>query len=181
MEFDNSLNYKISYRDIKYPRVELKTGKPLFVLPLGYNPDILYEKHKGWIFKKINFIKGCLDSAKNKELTERLDEEFEKLVYGIVEKLSDDLEIKINHVYLRKMRTKWASLSSVRNLTVNRFMKYLPNYLIEYIIFHELVHIIEKNHNNRFWEIISKTYSDYQKIEKELFEYWFKVSEKVGI
>jgi predicted metal-dependent hydrolase len=60
-------------------------------------------------------------------------------------------------------------------------MKYLPDYLIEYTIFHELVHIIEKKHNNRFWEIISKMYSDYQKLEKKLFEYWFKVSERVGM
>jgi len=60
-------------------------------------------------------------------------------------------------------------------------MKYLPEYLIEYIIFHELVHIIEKNHNSRFWEIISGKYKDYQKSEKELFKYWFKVSEEVGM
>lgn len=88
------------------------------------------------------------------------------------------MDIKIEQVYFWKMRTKWASLSSVRNLTVNKFMKYLSEYLIEYIIFYELVHVIEKNHNNRFWDIISGKYKDYQKLEKELFEYWFKVSEK---
>lgn len=181
MEFENSLNYKISYRDIKYPRVELKTGKPLFVLPFGYNPNILYKKHKSWIFKKINFIEECLDNAKNKELVERSNEEFKKLIYSVVKKISGDLEIKIKKVYFRKMRTKWASLSPVRNLTVNKFMKYLPEYLIEYIIFHELVHVIEKNHNNRFWDMISGKYKDYQKFEKELFEYWFKVSEEVGL
>lgn len=60
-------------------------------------------------------------------------------------------------------------------------MKYLPQYLVEYIIYHELVHVIEKKHNNRFWEIISGKYNDYQKMERELFEYWFKISEKVGV
>lgn len=181
MGFDKSLNYKVSYRDIKYPRVELKTSKPLFVLPFGYKPNILYEKHKSWIFKKINFIEECLDNAKNKELVERSNEEFKKLTCSVVKKISGDLEIKIKQVYFRKMRTKWASLSQVRNLTVNKFIKYLPEYLIEYIIFHELVHVIEKKHNNRFWEIISGKYKDYQKSEKELFEYWFKVSEKVDL
>ena len=177
----NNYLYKVSYRDIKYPRVELKTGKLLFVLPLGYKSDILYEKHRSWIFKKINFIEGCLDSAKNKELVERSDEEFKRLIYKVTEEASLELKVKINKVYFRKMRTKWASLSSSNNLTVNRFMKYLPEYLIGYIIFHELVHVIEKKHNNRFWEIISGKYNDYQKLEKELFEYWFKVSEKVGL
>jgi len=174
----NNYSYKVSYRDIKYPRVELKTGKLLFVLPLGHSSDILYEKHRSWIFKKISFIEGCLDSAKNKELVERSDEEFKRLIYKVTEEASINLKVRINKVYFRKMRTKWASLSSSKNLTVNRFMKYLPKYLIGYIIFHELVHVIEKKHNNRFWEIIGERYKNYQKLEKELFEYWFKISGK---
>ena len=177
----NNYSYEVSYRDIKYPRVELKTGKLLFVLPLGYNSDILYEKHRSWIFEKISFIEGCLDSARNKELIERSDEKFKSLVYKVAKEASLDLRVNLNKVYFRKMRTKWASLSSFKNLTVNRFMKYLPEYLIGYIIFHELVHVNEKKHNNKFWRIISEKYNNHQKLERELFEYWFKVSEKVGI
>lgn len=177
----NNYSYEVSYRDIQYPRIELKTGKLLLVLPFGYCPDTFYKEHSGWIFKKTNFIKGCLDSARDKELAERSDGEFKRLIYDTVEKISLNLKIEIGRVYFRKMRTKWASLSSAKNLTVNGFMKYLPQRLIEYIIFHEIVHIIEKKHNNRFWEIIEMRYKDYQGLERELFEYWFKVSEKVGI
>ncbi len=177
----NNYPYEVSHRDIKYPRVELKTGKLLFVLPPGYSSDVLYEKYRSWIFKKINFIEGCLDSARDKELVERSDGEFKGLVYKITEETSLDLKVKINKVYFRIMRTKWASLSSLRNLTINRLMKYLPEYLIGYIIFHELVHVIEKKHNARFWGIMSKEYSDYQKLGKELFEYWFRVSDKAGM
>ncbi|MGM0366788.1 MAG: M48 family metallopeptidase [Actinomycetota bacterium] len=176
---DVSTNYSISYRNIKYPRVELRTGKPLLVLPYGYNPDTFYKKHKNWIFKKIKFIEECLDNAKNKELSKRSGEEFEELVYDIMEKISDELGVKIKKIYFKKMRSKWASLSRLGNLTINKLIKYLPEYLIEYIIFHELVHIIEKNHTNRFWRIISGRYNDYMKLEKELFEYWFKVSENM--
>ncbi len=177
----NNYSYEVSHRNIKYPRIEIKTGKLLFILPFGYNPDILYEKHRSWIYKKINFIEGCLDGARSKELVERSDGEFERLVYSIVDRISDVLKVKINQIYFRKMRTKWASISSFKNLTFNRFMKYLPQYLIEYIIYHELVHVIEKKHNNRFWEIVGEKYKDYRKSEKELFEYWFKISEKVGV
>ncbi|MHB1254406.1 MAG: M48 metallopeptidase family protein [Candidatus Humimicrobiaceae bacterium] len=177
----NNYSYEVSYRNIKYPRVELKTGELIFILPLGYSSDIFYEKHKSWIFKKISFIEGCLDNAGNIELAERSDKEFETLIYEVINEIINDLKIKINKIYLRKMRTKWASLSSFKNLTINRLVKYLPEYLIEYIIFHELVHIIEKKHNSQFWEIISRKYNGYQKLERELFEYWFKVSGKIGI
>ena len=176
----NNYLYKVSYRDIKYPRVELKTGKLLLVLPFGYKPNVIYDRNKDWIYRKIKFIEECLTNAKSKELIERSEEEFKRLIYKVTDEASFDLKVKISKVYFRKMRTKWASLSSFKNLTVNRFMKYLPKYLIDYIIFHEIVHIIEKKHNGRFWEIISRKYNGYQKLERELFEYWFKVSGSIS-
>ena len=53
----------------------------------------------------------------------------------------------------------------------------LNNSLIEYIIFHEVVHVFKRKHNRKFWEIISRKYKDYPKFEKEMFAYWFKISE----
>jgi len=169
----NNYSYEVSYRDIKYPRVELKTGSLVFILPFGYKSDIFLERHKDWIDKKINFIEECLESAKEKELVERSDVDFKNLVCSIVSEVSKDLKVKVNQVYFRKMRTKWASLSSLKNLTVNKLMKCLPEHLIEYIIFHEAAHVIEKRHNNRFWSIIEKRYKNYPEIGRELFEYWF--------
>ena len=99
----NNYSYKVSYRDIQYPRIELKTGKLIFILPFGYSSDAFYEKHSGWIFKKINFIKGCFDSAKDKVLTERSDEEFKRLIYDTIEKVSLNLKIEIGRANFRKM------------------------------------------------------------------------------
>lgn len=172
--------YEVSHRDIKYPRVELKTGRLLFVLPFGHSSDILYEKHKNWIFKKFSFMEECMDCINDRELDDRSDEEFKKLVQRIIKETYEDFKEKINVVYYRKMKTKWASLSSSGNLTFNKLMKYLPGYLIEYIIFHELVHFIEKKHNKKFWSIIKERYRDYKKMEKELFGYWFRISENNG-
>lgn len=39
------------------------------------------------------------------------------------------------------MKTKWASFSPKNNLTINKLMKYLPDDLIEYVIFHEISHL----------------------------------------
>lgn len=171
----NNYPYEISHRNIKYPRLELKTGKPVFILPFGYDPDRFYKEHENWISKKINFVEECLNNGKNKKLIERTDECLKKLVYEMTEKISLDLRVKINKTYFRKMQTKWASLSPLKNLTINMLIKYLPQYLIEYIIFHELVHVIEKKHNARFWKMVEKRYKFYKNLEKELFEYWFKV------
>jgi len=175
MELHN-IPYKVSHRAVKYPRLEFKTGELLIVLPLGSKPDILLDKYKHWIIKQFNFIKGCLESTKDKNLINRTEGEFRKLIYFLAKETSKELRVELNHIYFRKMRTKWASLSSAKNLTVNRLMKYLPEYLIRYVIFHELAHIIEKRHNEKFWEIISRKFKNYQKMEREMFIYWFLVS-----
>ncbi len=52
-------------------------------------------------------------------------------------------------------------------------MKHLPERLIEYVIFHEITHIMEKRHADRFWGIISKKFANYRELERELFAYWF--------
>lgn len=177
MELHN-IPYKVSHRAVKYPRLEFKTGQLLIVLPFSRKPDVLLDKYKGWILKKFDFIKECLENAKDKELTNRTEEEFRELVYFLVEQTSKDLKVKLNNVYFRKMRTKWASLSSVKNLTVNRLMKCLPEHLIRYVIFHEMAHLMETRHNDKFWQIISRKYEGYREMEGEMFTYWFLISKE---
>jgi predicted metal-dependent hydrolase len=171
----NNYSYEVSYRDIKYPRVELRTGNLLLVLPFGYKSDIFFNKHRDWIDKKINFIEECLESAKGEDLVDMGDNEFRGLIVDFTERASNNLKVKINKIYYRKMRTKWASLSPLKNLTVNKSMKYLPEHLIEYIVFHEVTHVIEKRHNSKFWSIIEKRYKNYPEFERKLFEYWFLI------
>src|SRR5579884_455075 len=171
----HSIPYSISYRNVKHPRLEFKTGELLFVLPFGHKPRILLEKHRGWILKKIEFIKECLKDSLDKELEKRTDREFKDLIYSLIENNSKKLDVELNNVFFRKMRTKWASCSSRGNLTVNILMRCLPEDLVEYVVFHEIAHMIEKRHNDKFWRIVSKEFKNYEELEKGLFIYWFRV------
>ena len=47
---------------------------------------------------------------------------------------------------------------------------------MKYVAFHEVVHLIEKMHNDEFWMRISKRFNDYQELEKNLFVYWFTLA-----
>ena len=175
MELPN-IPYKVSYRDIKYPRLEFKTGRLLIILPFGRKPDRLLEKHGSWILKKVGFIKECLKDTPTKKLVRRSEEEFKNLIHSFVKEASEELGDGLNRVYFRTMKTKWASCSSKRNLTINRMTRFLPERLLNYLIFHEIVHLSEKRHNGQFWKRISKRFDDYQELEKDLFVYWFKLA-----
>jgi hypothetical protein len=78
------------------------------------------------------------------------------------------------------MKTKWASHSKNNNLTVNTLLKYLPNDVIEYIIYHEITHSLERKHNERFWRLINKKFPDYETKEKDLLTYWFLIQKTIN-
>ncbi len=166
-------NYNVIYRPIKYPRIEFKTGNLTLILPYGYKPETLIEKHQKWIKEKCKLIEEVLQEAKNKKPVKRSEEEFKNIVYHSVAEFSKELGVKINKILFRKMKTKWGSYSPNKNLTINTLAKYLPTPLIRYLTYHELTHAIEKRHNQRFWEKISKKYPNYQRFEKKLFTFWF--------
>lgn len=171
----HDIPHKISYRDIKYPRLEFTSGELLFVLPFSSQPEILFEKHKKWIQKKLVFLEECLKESAKKESARRTKEEFKALVNQLAQQASQKLGVKLNHVFYKKMKTKWASCSVRRNLTINTLAQFLPEGLFEYIIFHEMAHLKQKKHNARFWEIVSKKHENHQELERELFIYWFRL------
>jgi predicted metal-dependent hydrolase len=174
MELPN-IPYKVSHRNVKYPRLEFRTGKLLLVLPFGRKSDPILDKHKRWILKKMAFIEECLKHASNKRMVERTEEEFRNLMHSLIRKALMEMGGRLNHIYFRIMKTKWASLSSNKNLTINRLMRHLPDRLLNYVIFHELIHLREKRHNGKFWEIVSRRFNNFEDLERDLFVYWFRI------
>jgi hypothetical protein len=77
------------------------------------------------------------------------------------------------------MNSKWASHSRNGNLTLNGELRFLPKNLIEYVIFHEMAHSIERKHNERFWKTVERRFKNHQEIENKLLVYWFLIKEKI--
>ena len=165
--------YEVSYRAIRFPRLEFRTGRLLLILPFGYDPDTILGKHRDWILQKKEFIRECLKEISSKKIVQRTEEEFKTLILSLVNKNSRELDESLNRIYLRTMKTKWASCSGKRNLTINRLMRYLPGTLLDYVIFHEIAHLKEKRHSEEFWRIISRKFGNYKELERNLFVYWF--------
>ena len=165
MELPN-IPYRVSHRDVKYPRIEFKTGNLLLILPFGFKPVPLLEKHRSWILKKTGFIKECLKETRNKQIVERTEKQFRDLIYSFVKGASKELGGELNNIYFRTMKTKWASCSAKRNLTINKLMKYLPEHLVKYVIFHEMIHLEEIETQRRILEENLKEIWQLQRIGK---------------
>jgi predicted metal-dependent hydrolase len=175
------VEYSIVQRKIKYPRLELKTGNLLLVVPKGYkNPEKLIEEHKEWIYHKISAIKESKERSKGKKLNlNRNEDTLRELLLISANKFSRELNVKPNRLTLRNMRSKWGSCSSQKNLNFNKLLKYLPDDLIEYVVLHEIAHLRYKKHDEEFWKIISEKIVNYKEKEKDLMDYWFLIQFKI--
>lgn len=177
----NGLNvsYEVVRRNIKFPRLELKTGSLMVIVPKNYlNPEYLVQKHKNWIYDKITLIEQSKINSKSKTTSEITEEELRALVTFLVEEYSKDLDAHVNSVRFRVMVSKWGSCSTKKTLTFNKCLRYLPEDVIRYVVFHEMIHLIEKRHNTHFWSIIATKFKDYGEKEGELLDYWFIIQSK---
>jgi hypothetical protein len=174
--------YTVEYRKVKHPRLEFKTGTLLMILPkTGWTPEQVLEKYGGWIKRKQATINAAVQQTAEKAITsDRTDKMLKTLVKRFAEAAQKDLNAKINKLYFRQMKTKWASHSQNNNLTINRLLKFLPEDLIRYIVYHETAHNLERRHTETFWALISKRYPDYPAKEKSLLTYWFLIQKQIA-
>ncbi|MCX7697886.1 MAG: M48 family metallopeptidase [Candidatus Goldbacteria bacterium] len=176
IDLDFIPRYKVIYREIKYPRIELKTGNLVVVAPYGYKKikELLIKK-QDWISKKIKIIQSALKNNGRKKIYNRTENEFKKIILSFISKYSNRFGISPQKVFYRKMNSKWASCSNSGNIIINKIVSFLPVQLIKYIIFHEMIHLKIKKHNAEFFNILKKEFNYYEKYEKILMEYWFKI------
>ena len=80
-------------------------------------------------------------------------------------------KLDLGGVFVRNQKTRWGSCSHRKNLTFSYQVAYLPERLREYVIVHELCHLIELNHSRAFWKRVAETLPDYAMRRKELRMY----------
>jgi hypothetical protein len=88
---------------------------------------------------------------------------------GIIENWEKRTGIEVKKLFVRKMKTHWGSCNPAKQtLRLNsELAKRDPQYL-EYVIVHEMLHIIEKGHNKKFYRLLSKYLPDWKNIRKNM-------------
>ncbi len=73
----------------------------------------------------------------------------------------------IKSVRLKNNSSNWGSCSSSGNLNFSTRLLFAPADVVDYVIIHELAHLIELNHSDRFWQLVYDAMPDYR--EKEIW------------
>jgi predicted metal-dependent hydrolase len=78
--------------------------------------------------------------------------------------------VRVARIQVRAMRAKWASISTAGNLTLSSDLLTLPQELAEYVIVHELVHLLAPNHGKVFKSFMLAYLPDWEEREQALQE-----------
>lgn len=72
------------------------------------------------------------------------------------------LAVNPHRVTIRQQKTRWGSCSSKGNLSFNWRIMMAPAIIIDYIVVHELCHLIHLNHSMHFWNLVESIILDYR-------------------
>lgn len=94
-----------------------------------------------------------------------------KILSERLEYFADLMQIDYNNLSISNSKSKWGSCDNYRNIKLNFRLIMLPHKAIDFVIIHELTHILEFNHSKDFYKIISSVMPSYKLHQKTLKEF----------
>ncbi|RLF81230.1 M48 family peptidase [Thermococci archaeon] len=196
------IQYEVSVRKVRYMRIYMTpSGKLEIISPTRRVEPFLRAKEK-WIITKIEAIEkakqlsgfpylgrfyntgsgekfkinnNMIKLPHNKKLESTLRVRLREIITPLIQEKAKKLNINVNKVFIRKQKTRWGSCSPKGNLNFNLAMLALPPQLIDYLVSHEVAHLVEMNHSKRFWKLVGKFHPDWKRKRRELKEWWIIV------
>jgi hypothetical protein len=83
----------------------------------------------------------------------------------------DKMGVCYNKITVKEQKKRWGSCSSKGNLNFNWRLIMAPVSVIDYIVVHELAHLVHPNHSTDFWELVKAIIPDYKERQE-----WLKVN-----
>ncbi|MDD2284776.1 MAG: SprT family zinc-dependent metalloprotease [Paludibacter sp.] len=156
----------------KYPLVsenkEFVSGETLMYLGKNYQLLVVDEEIDGIEFDQ-RFKISKVNQPKANELFKKwyLKQALIK-IEPLATKYAKSLGVKYNQFKTSEMKYRWGSCTPANNIIFNWRIIKAPMYVLEYLVAHELVHLIENNHTPRFWNILSIQVPNYEKAKNWL-------------
>lgn len=94
-----------------------------------------------------------------------------EFIQEVVPKWEKILGVKVKAYFVQKMKTKWGSCNhKSQNIRLNTELVKKPKDLVEYVIVHEMVHLLVPTHNDHFLALMNKYYPQWREARLELNE-----------
>jgi len=90
-------------------------------------------------------------------------------VVPLIEKWEPEIGVTMNNLFVQRMKTRWGSCNPVnKSIRLNTDLAKKPRQCLEFILVHEMIHIIEPTHNERFISLMDYHMPKWRHIKKQL-------------
>jgi predicted metal-dependent hydrolase len=93
-------------------------------------------------------------------------------LFPLAEKLATKHRLRLGGLLVKSQRTRWASCSAQRNLSLNTKLLFLSPDLVRYIVIHELCHTVYMNHSSDFWRLVASHEPGFKVLDQSLRQAW---------
>ena len=94
-----------------------------------------------------------------------------KYIYPRVAELSENLMLSFNRLFLRSQKSKWGNCSADKNISINWRIIKAPDFVIDYVIIHELCHTLIMKHTVKFETLLNSHCPNYKQAQAWLEKY----------
>ena len=165
-------NHPQKYRNLPHPPgKELVNGESVLYLGRQYRIEIVETDSTEIRFAQRFFIPASQVSKRVETLREWYVRKAEEKIVPRVKQHACQLGVEVADVKIVDNRYRWGSCTPNNNINLNWRLIKAPMFVIDYVIIHELAHLIEANHTPRFWNIIRAQTPTMDKAKAWLKEY----------
>ncbi|MFK7968335.1 MAG: M48 family metallopeptidase [Rickettsiaceae bacterium] len=132
------------------------------------------------IKENIIYIESLL-SAHNKTLIKFLQNKLLLEITNIASLLGKKHNFKFSEIKIINSKNKWGSCSSKLVLSFNWRLVFAPLEILNYVIIHEMCHLIEMNHSKSFWNLVANLCPEYKSAKLWLKENGFRLHQYLQI
>ena len=105
------------------------------------------------------------------QLTEWYQEQAEKALKNKAKRYSTQIVVQPKKVGIKSYKSRWGSCSSKGEVYFNWRIIMAPQRIIDYVVAHELCHLIHHNHSKAYWKLLESVVPDYRESKE-----WLKVN-----
>ena len=176
------MNCKIIRSNRKSLGLEVNTEGLIIRAPLQATDaeiNMFILQHKNWIEKHLNKIEeqqkkaDTVEPLSMNEIRALADQAI-KVIPERVKYYATKVGVTYGRITIRNQSSKWGSCSSKGNLNFNCRLLFVPDWIVDYVVIHELAHRRFMNHSKAFWKEVEKYMPDYKEQKKLLSRFAIK-------
>ena len=160
-----------------YLRIRREDGSVLISAPAQMEDARIYAFAKeriDWIRKYKRKYEAIRDKSGPREALSTAERERQKRerkaqTEKLVAKWEPVMGVQVSGITIRQMKTRWGSCNvRTHHININLALLQKPPFCLEYVVVHEMTHILEASHSPVFWSYMTQFYPDWKRVRNYL-------------